>query len=102
MKYISLSIINNTRSMPVKSGTLLHIQDSYKDLFKEVMKCIIASDYDPNKAYILSGCVNTGTLGSYVISAGYIFYANEIFRVPATSLRLQWAKLQSRNPLQQM
>ena len=85
MKYIALSGINSTRSMPVKSGTLLHIQDSYKDLFREVMKCIIASDYDPTKSYILSGCVNTGTLGSYVISAGYIFYSNEIFRVPATS-----------------
>jgi hypothetical protein len=71
--------------MPLKSGSLLHIQDAYKDTFREVMKCVVGSDYDSNKAYILSGCVNTGTLGSYVISAGYIFYANEVYRVPATS-----------------
>ena len=71
--------------MPLKNGSLLHIQDAYKDTFREVMKSIIGVNYDPNKAYILTGCVNTGTLGSYNISAGYIFYANEIMRVPATT-----------------
>jgi hypothetical protein len=71
--------------MPVKSGTLLHIQDAYKDTFREVMKCIIASDYDPTKVYVLSGCENTGTGSNYVISSGYVFIASEVYRVPATS-----------------
>ena len=85
MKYLATGSINNSRSMPLKSGSLQHIQDAYKDTFREVMKCIVGTDYDSNKAYILSGCINTGTLGSYVISAGYIFYSDQVYRVPATS-----------------
>jgi hypothetical protein len=49
------------------------------------MKCIVGSDYDSNKAYILSGCVNSGTGSNFVISAGYIFYSSEVHRVPASS-----------------
>lgn len=85
MKYLSLGTINSTRSMPLKNGSLQHIQDGYKDVFREVMKCVVGTEFDSNKAYILSGCVNTGTGGAYNISAGYIFYGGEVNRVPATS-----------------
>jgi hypothetical protein len=85
MKYVALNSVNSTRSMPLKNGSLLHIQDAYNDIFKEVMKCVVGSDYDSNKAYILSGCVNSGTGSNFVISAGYIFYGSEVHRVPASS-----------------
>jgi hypothetical protein len=85
MKYLALNSVNSTRSMPLKNGSLLHIQDAYKDTFREVMKCVVGSDYDSSKAYILSGCINSGTGSNFVISAGYIFYGSEVHRVPASS-----------------
>jgi hypothetical protein len=88
MKYLALSVVNATRSMPLKNGSLLHLQDSYKDVFREVMKTIIGNDYDVNKSYILSGCINSGSGSNYIISAGYIFFGLEVYRVPAVSFTI--------------
>jgi hypothetical protein len=73
--------------MPLKSGSLLHVQDAYKELFKEVVKPIIGADYNSTKVYIISGCVNSGSGSNYIISAGYVYVAftGEIFRVPAVT-----------------
>jgi hypothetical protein len=85
MKYLSVGIVNSTRSMPLKNGSLLHIQDAFKDVLREVMKSIIGTDYNSSKAYILSGCINSGTGSNFVISAGYIFHGSEVYRVPAST-----------------
>lgn len=84
MKYIA-DIVDANKSMPLKSGTLLHLQTSFKEQFYEIAKSIIGQNYDPSKAYLLNGCVNSGSGSSYIFSTGTILYGNQLYIVPAVS-----------------
>jgi hypothetical protein len=86
MKKVDVSAVTTTNAMPVKSGTIDHIQSAYQEAISSAIKSIIfGSLYDPANGYILHGCVNSGTGSSYVISAGAVFFNGEVYQVPAAS-----------------
>lgn len=83
MKLIDLSAVSDSVGMPVKSGTVIHLQNAYKDAIAEAIKGFIGSGYNPAVMYILQGLVNSGTGLNYNISAGSVFYNGEVFLVDA-------------------
>ncbi len=83
MKKVKTSDITTAIGMPIKSGTIDHLQSAYTDTFVSLVKNLIGKEYDANKVYILEGLENTGTGNTYTISAGSVFFSNEIFQVDA-------------------
>jgi hypothetical protein len=94
MKKIDISAISTTNGMPIKSGTIDHLQSAYQEAIASTVKSIIfGSLYDAAKGYILHGCVNTGTGSNYIISAGAIFYNGEVFQVPAATFTISGSNI---------
>jgi len=86
MKKIDLSYITTTNGMPIKSGSLLHLQSAYQEAISSAVQSIVfGSLYDSAVAYILHGCINSGSGTSYVISSGAVFFNGEVYQVDATS-----------------
>ena len=73
--------------MPVKSGTVVHMQAAYAEAISSICQALTGS-YDPTKVYVLSGCVNTGTGSNYIISAGSVFFNGEVYQVPAATFTI--------------
>lgn len=88
MKHILTSAIAGTTGMRFKSGTLVHLQAAYAEALNSITQERIGGGYDPTKAYLMYGCVNSGTGVFYNISAGAIFYNGEVYQVPATSFTI--------------
>jgi hypothetical protein len=65
--------------MPLKSGSLIHIQNAYTEAIAEAIKGWIGSGYNPAVVYILQGMVNSGSGSNFAISAGSCFYNGEVF-----------------------
>lgn len=88
MKILKTSDITASIAMPVKKGTLDHIQAAYKEGMDAIAKAFInflGIAYNASNFYILHGCANSGTGSDYNISAGAIFYNGEIYLVDATT-----------------
>ena len=85
MRTLDTSAITNTVGMPVKGGTLVHLQAAYQEALTALANSIIGRLPDNANFYILYGCVNTGTYPVYTISAGAIYYAGEVFLVDAVT-----------------
>ncbi len=85
MKILKLDDITGAASMPLKKGTLQFLQDSYKEAINALGIGLVGSSYNPNTVYALSGCINTGVSGGYVISSGAVFYQGEVYLVDAVS-----------------
>lgn len=85
MRTLSTSNITSTAQMPIKSGTLDHIQLAYQEAFTALANSIIHRLPDNANFYILYGCVNSGSGLNYIISAGAIYYNGEVFLVDATT-----------------
>lgn len=88
MKHILTGAISGTTGMRFKSGTLVHLQAAYAEALNSITQERIGPGYDPTKAYLMYGCVNSGTGVFYNISAGAIFYNGEIYQVPATAFTI--------------
>jgi len=69
--------------MPIKGGTLYHLQQAYKEAIAEAAKGFIGPGYNPGIMYILNGVNNSGSGSNFNISAGSVFYAGEIYLVDA-------------------
>jgi len=87
MRKLDTSNITDTVGMPIKSGTLIHLQDAYTEAISAIMQSQIAG-YNANVAYVLYGCaltnISTPFLPLYYnISAGAIFYNGEVFIAPS-------------------
>jgi microcystin-dependent protein len=85
MKKLDTSAITASVAFPVKSGTLIHIQNAYTEAISQAIIGQIGAVYDSSKCYILSGLVNSGTLPEYNITAGSVFFNGETFLVDAAS-----------------
>ena len=87
MRKLKTSNITTTVGMPIKSGSLDHIQNAYIENFNSIIKNLIGPQYDATKCYILDGLINStaGTL-TYTLTAGSVFYQNEVFQVDAVTL----------------
>lgn len=85
MKRLSTTPISDTAQMPIKKGTLEFLQDAYKECTDSLVKAIVGNSYDPSKAYVLYGCVDSGTGDNHIITAGAIFFNGEVYLVDATT-----------------
>lgn len=83
MRNLNTSAITTSVAMPVKSGTLDHVQLAYKESVAESIKGLIGSVYSSTVIYILNGLVNVGSGSNYDISAGSVFYNGEVYLVDA-------------------
>lgn len=86
MRKLEVSDITNTVAMPIKGGTLLHLQLAYQEALTALGNNIIGRSADFTNAYILYGLINSGTSGSMNVSAGAILYGGEVFLVDAFTL----------------
>lgn len=86
MRKLDVSSIGNTTGMPIKGGTLEHVQLAYQEALTAVSKNIIGRDNDTTRAYILFGLVNSGTTGSMNVSAGAVYFNGEVYLVDAFTL----------------
>lgn len=86
MRNLKTSDITTSVGMPIKSGSLLHVQNAYKEAIDSAVRSIVfGSLYDPNRGYILHGCVNSGSGTSFNISAGAVFIGGEVYQVDAAT-----------------
>lgn len=85
MKKIATSDITTTAGLPIKSGTLDHLQASYQDILAAICRNLVGAEFDPGTIYVLYGCVNSGSGSSFVISAGAVFFNGEVYLVDAVS-----------------
>lgn len=85
MKILNTSPISDTSQFPFKKGTLQFLQDAHKENAAAIVQALIGSAYNPATVYVLSGVTNSGTVPTYTIAAGAIFYGGEIFQFDATS-----------------
>jgi hypothetical protein len=85
MRKLDLSPITTTIGMPLKSGSLIHLQNAYTEALAALGYALVGSDAAAVNVYVLTGCVNTGSGSTYNISSGAVLYNNEIFQVPAAS-----------------
>lgn len=76
--YASVSV-----AQPLKSGSLFHIQEGTKEAIASVVKAGMQTAYDPTKGYILYGLVRTGTGLVFNVTAGAIFFNDEVYQVDA-------------------
>lgn len=88
MRKLSTSNITNSTGMPVKGGTLQHLQLSYQEAFNAIARNLIGRDIDNTRGYILFGLINTGTTSAMNVTAGAIFYAGEVYLVDAFVLNV--------------
>ena len=95
MKKLNTSPITNTTAMPVKAGTLQHLQLAYQEAINALARNAVGRATDDTRAYILFGCVNSGTTGAMNVSAGAIFFAGEVFLVDAFTLNVTLAAIAS-------
>jgi hypothetical protein len=85
MRKLITSFIGPNKAMPIKQGTLDHLQLAYQEAISALGESQIGSDYDPTKVYILYGCENNDTHPNYDISAGAVFYNGEVYLVDAAN-----------------
>ena len=85
MRKIDTSYVTDTVAMPVKSGSIDHLQLSYQEALQSLANVLVGPGIVNNKVYILFGCVNSGSGSNYVISAGAVYYYGEVFLVDATT-----------------
>jgi hypothetical protein len=86
MKKVRTSDITTSIGMPIKSGTLDHIQSAYIESIDALAKSIIGEGYSTSKVYILYGCKATTAAGVTTVTAGAVFANGEVYLVPAASL----------------
>jgi len=85
MKILDVSSITDSARMPIKSGTLVFLQQAYSEALAGIIISLIGPTYSATTMYVLSGCINTGSGSNYIISGGYVFLNGEIFSVPGAS-----------------
>jgi len=94
MKIIKTTDITTGVAMPIKKGTLDHLQSAYTENFADIIQTFEArndTEAFPNftTPVIMYGCRRTG-LG---VSQGALIYGTEIFRCPAASITLGFGQV---------
>ena len=85
MKKLDTSSVAGTTGLPIKSGTLQHLQAAYIEDFQDIIKGILGLDIASSTPYVLQGCIRSSSTSTFSVTAGIIYYQGEIFRVPATA-----------------
>lgn len=79
MRYLSTTPITNAIGMPVKSGSLFHLQEAYREAFAATVRGLIGPSYSSAKVYILHGMERTGTGATWTIASGAAFWNGEVY-----------------------
>ena len=95
MRKLKVSDVTNSNGLPVKSGTLEHIQLAYQEAINAIARNLIGRDIDNSRAYILFGLINTGTASAMNVTAGALYYAGEVYLVDAFTLNVAQAAVAS-------
>ncbi len=93
MRKLDTSAVSGTVGLPLKAGSLVHIQLAYQEAISALGKALAGSAYDPTKMYVLNGCVNSGSGNNYNISAGSVFYNGEMYLVDAAVFSVSGANV---------
>lgn len=93
MRKIDTSAITTSIAMPVKSGTIEHVQNAYTEAIAETVKGLAGGGYSGAVMYILNGLVNSGTFPNYNIAAGSVFFNGEVYLVDAANFTLAGAQV---------
>lgn len=86
MKKLDTSAVSTTVGLPIKSGSLQHIQAAYTEAIAEIVKALVNQGYDSTKVYILNGLINSGSGSHFIISAGSVFFNGEVYLVDAVDI----------------
>lgn len=95
MRKISTAAISNSNGMPIKGGTLDHVQFAYQEALNAISRNLVGRDIDNTRGYVLFGCVNTGSVSAMNVTTGAIYYAGEVFLVDAFNLNVTQAAVAS-------
>jgi hypothetical protein len=88
MKKIKTTDITVSSAMPLKKGSLDHLQAAYIETIEDVNKAYWAGDRVGTQPMALHGLINSGSGSTYTISAGALMldtYA-EVFRCDAQTV----------------
>jgi hypothetical protein len=89
MRKIDTSFITTAVGMPVKSGSINHLQGAIQDVGWALANKIFGISVPPNTVpYKLWGCKFTQTGSAVSITTGALFIGSEIYSVPAASFTL--------------
>lgn len=88
MKKIKTSDIIAGSAMPLKSGSLEHLQNAYTETIKDLNKAYWSGFQKDAKPMALYGCENTGSGSTFTISAGALVLSNsnEVFQCDAQTV----------------
>jgi hypothetical protein len=88
MKKIKTTDITSTSAMPLKKGSLDHLQAAYTETIQDVNKAYWAGDRASTQPKALYGLENTGSGSTYIISAGALMLTSygEVFRCDAQTV----------------
>lgn len=88
MKKLKTSDIISGSAMPLKSGSLEHLQNAYTETIKDLNKAYWSGYQKDAKPMALYGCENTGSGSTYTISAGALVLTNsdEVFQCDAQTV----------------
>ena len=95
MRKITTTAISNSTGMPIKGGTLDHVQLAYQEALNAIARNLIGRDIDNTRAYILFGCINTGSASVMNVTAGAVYFAGEVYLVDAFNLNVSLAAVAS-------
>ena len=85
MKVLNVQDVTNVAQMPLKVGSIKFLQDANYEALSAIVIGMIGAGYNPQTVYILNGCLNTGSVSNYAISAGAAFFNGEIYLIDAAS-----------------
>lgn len=85
MRKLLTSNITTLASMPIKSGSLTHIQNAYTELINSLAGALVGNSYGTLGQFALIGCNNIDTLPDVDIQAGFILYNGTIYEVDAVA-----------------
>jgi hypothetical protein len=80
MKKIKTTDISTSAAMPVKQGTLDHLQSAYKEIIQGLALQMVKGGNG-----ILYGCIKTQTGLNWSITSGYVYYNGEVYLADAAS-----------------
>lgn len=95
MKKIKTTDITSSSAMPIKKGSLDHLQAAYIETIQDVNKSYWAGDRAGTQPMALHGCINTGSGSTFIISAGAVMldtYA-EVFRCDAQTVTVAFGQV---------
>jgi len=88
MKKIKTTDIIAGSAMPIKKGTLDHLQSAYSETIQDVNKAYWAGERGGTQPMALHGLINSGTGSTFTISAGALMLNtySEVFRCDAQTV----------------